>query len=99
MLDQNDIKKIGEIFEEGLKGTEKRMGDRFERLEGAEGRIIEAVGEMLEQNALPVIDALSGRLDNMQKTIANLPDKDYLDRKLADLDGNIVVREKKQDQK
>lgn len=106
MLDNQDIKKIGEIVQESLKGTEKRINDRLVHLEGAEGRIIEAVGEMLEQNVMPVLDKLIGRvdkvevkIDDMQKTIANLPDKDYLDTKIAGSSGEVVVREKKLDQK
>jgi len=99
MLEENDINKIGEIVQESLKGTEKRINDRLVHLEGSEGRIIEAVGEMVEQNIMPVLDKMGVRMDDMQKTIANLPDKDYLDKKIAILSGEVVVREKKQDQK
>ncbi|MDO8504992.1 MAG: hypothetical protein Q7S48_00200 [bacterium] len=65
-------------------------------IKASEDRIIVAVGEMLEQNVLPTIDTLGVRLDDMQKTIANLPDKAYIDEKFASFSGEVVVREKKQ---
>ncbi len=77
MLDEQDIKKIGE-----------------------------ELGKVIEDNITPALDKIHERLDTMggqiediRKTIANLPDKDYFDDKLANLSGEVVVREKKQDQK
>lgn len=77
MLDQNDIKKIGE-----------------------------EVGKVIEDNITPALDKIHERLDKMEgsmtdlrKTVANLPDKAYLDEKIANFSGEVVVREKKQEQK
>ncbi len=100
MLDDQDIKKIGDIIDEKVRPIVKA------EIKASEDRIIVAVGEMLEQNVLPTIDTLGVRLDDMgvrlddmQKTISNLPNKDYLDAKLADREGDTVVRQKEQNQK
>lgn len=78
---------------------------KFE-VQAGENRVIAAVGEMLEQNVLPLIDTLGGRLDkvdgrleDIQKTIANLPDKSYLDDKVADPEGKCIVRQKNAEKK
>ena len=124
MLDEQDIKKIGDILEEkiGVAIEEKvRPIVKAEvssivkseiapmvkaEIHASEDRIIVAVGEMIEQNVIPVMDKMDGRmdkmdgkLDDMRKTIANLPDKAYLDAKLADREGTTVVRQKTQNQK
>ena len=79
MLDEQDIKKIGEVIE-------AKVGPIIDvKLKASEDRIIGAIGEMIEENVLPLI--------------ANLPDKAYLDEKLGNSEGHIIVREKKMDQK
>lgn len=105
MLDDQDLKKIGNLIDARLDAKvgpiiDARVGPIIDaRLKASEDRIITAVGEMLEQNVLPILDKMDVRMDDMQKTIANLPDKAYLDHKLADAKGEIVIREKKQDHK
>jgi len=86
MLEEKDYNKIGEIVEEKV---EKTFDDRTNKLEE---RIVLQVGEVIEDNILPV-------LDNLDKKIDTLPDKAYLDDKLADLEGVTVVRQRKEDQK
>ncbi|MBI2444004.1 MAG: hypothetical protein HYV42_02050 [Candidatus Magasanikbacteria bacterium] len=39
------------------------------------------------------------RLDNLEKTVNNLPDKIYLDDKIADLKGSLVVKLRREDEK
>ena len=87
MLEEHDIKKIGEVIEEKVGFiVEAKVGPMIEaKLKASEDRIILAVGEMIEQNVLSLI--------------VNLPDKAYLDDKLADLEGATVVRQRKEDQK
>src|SRR3989338_7568917 len=89
MLDDQDIKKIGDIVKEQITGSE--------------GRVIEAVGEMVEQNITPALDKIHERLDTIEGQIttikADMVTKSYLDDKLADHSGEVVLREKKLDQK
>ena len=109
MLEPQDIKQLGDLIEEKIRPIVKAEVSSIVKAEvssivkteikASEDRIIVAVGEMLEQNVLPTIDILGVRLDDMQKTIANLPDKAYLDAKLADREGNTVLRQKTQNQK
>ncbi len=109
MLEPQDIKQLGDLIEEKIRPIVKAEVSSIVKTEvssivkteikASEDRIIVAVGEMLEQNVLPTIDILGVRLDDMQKTIANLPDKAYLDAKLADREGNTVLRQKTQNQK
>lgn len=74
-----------------------------ELLEKTESNVVIKVGEVIEQNVLPAIDAvdksLNDRIDSLGKRVANLPDKAYIDDKFADLEGTTVVRQRKEDQK
>lgn len=79
MLDTQDIKQLGDLIEERVRPIVKT------EVNAGKSEIIEAVGEMIEQNVLPAIN--------------NLPDKAYLDDKIADLEGTTVVRQRKEDQK
>jgi len=42
---------------------------------------------------------LEGRFGNLEKTVNNLPDKAYLSSKLADIEGVVVTRQRKQEDK
>lgn len=87
MLDDQDLKKIGNLIEEKVGPLiDTKVGPIIDsKLKASEERIIGAVGEMIEQNVLPLI--------------ANLPDKAYLDEKLGNSEGKIIAREKKMDYK
>lgn len=75
MLEEQDVKKIGEVVERGIQASESR--------------VIQAVGEILEQNILPQFDTIR----------AEMVTKSYLDDKLADLRGDLVVLTRKEDTK
>lgn len=69
-------------------------------------KIGEEVGKVIEQNISPMFERLDervtildDRLSNLEKTVANLPTKAYLDDKFADIEGVMVVRLRKEDQK
>ena len=78
MLDDKDIKKIGE-----------------------------EMGKVIEQNVTPTLDDLRGDLDNLRgemkdefgKIKSQMVTKSYLDDKLADLEGGLVVKLRKEDAK
>lgn len=44
-------------------------------------------------------NGLEDQVNSLQKTVNNLPDKDFLSNKLADLEGVVVTRQRKQDNK
>lgn len=58
-------------------------------LKKTESNIVEAVGTVLEQNVLPQFDSIR----------AEMVTKEYLDDKLADLRGDLVVLTRKEDAK
>ena len=114
MLEAHDIKQLGDLIEEKVRpivkaeiqASEDRIivavGEMIEQnvtpvLDKMDGRIDKMDGRI--DNMDSRMDKMDGKLDDMRKTIANLPDKTYLDAKLADREGNAVVRQKKQNEK
>lgn len=96
MLDQQDQKFIQDAIGEGLKK--------------AEANIIEAVGTMVEQNIIPQFDAIHTEIGGLHTEIgglhtelgtirAEMVTKEYLDDKLSDLRGDLVVLTRKEDTK
>jgi hypothetical protein len=62
--------------------------------------------QVINENVLPVIEKLDERIEGLEKKfdeldgkVANLPDKAFLTNKLADLEGSVIVRQKKEDEK
>lgn len=84
MLDQNDLKKIGEEFgrviEDNINPQFNALGGRMDKLETR-------------------MDNLEKTVDNLGKTVANLPNKSYIDDKFADLEGSTIARQRKGDEK
>ena len=76
---------------EAINHFSERVDERFDRLEGrmdkAEGRLDRVEGKF---------DKIEGRLDRIEATMVT---KDYLDEKLADLRGDLVVLTRKEDHK
>lgn len=95
MLEEQDYKKIKEIFNEQGKQLFNEQGKQLFDVEGKklEERIVNQIGEVIEDNILPAINEI------LDKKITPLPDKAYLDDKLADLEGSVIVRQKKEDKK
>jgi predicted nuclease with TOPRIM domain len=91
MLEEKDFKKIGEemckVIEENVLPVIEKLD---KRVEGLEGRFDNLEGRF---------DNLEGRFDNLEGSVANLPDKAFLTDKLADLEGSVIVRQKKEDEK
>ena len=115
MLEQKDFKQIKKIFSENGKQLEKRLDQKFsengkqleKRLDQKfsehgrqlEKRLVAKIGEVIEDNLMPVLDDHGKRLDRLEKKINNLPDKLYLSDKLADLQANTTARQRKEDEK
>lgn len=68
------------------------------------------LGKVIEHNVTPQfqginerLDKVEGRLDKVEgrlgKVESQMVTKTYLDDKLADLEGNLIVRQRKEDQK
>ena len=57
---------------------------------------IEAVGLMIEQNINPQLDDMRSDIASIKATMVT---KDYLDEKMADLRGDLVVMVRKEDTK
>jgi predicted nucleic acid-binding Zn-ribbon protein len=87
----NEILEAINHFAEKVDERFDKVDDRFDRLEGrmdnVEGRLNKVEGKM---------DIIEGRLDRIE---ANMVTKEYLDDKLADLRGDMVVLTRKEDHK
>lgn len=88
MIEEKDIKKIGE---EVGKIIEDNITPQFEgiykRLDGVDGRLGGVEGRL---------DGVDGRLGRIEATMVT---KSYLDDKLADLEGNLISKLRKEDEK
>lgn len=73
-------------------------------------KIGEEVGKVIEQNIIPVLDKMQKDIDNIKTDItevksdlgkvkAEMVTKSYLDDKLADLEGNLISKLRKEDNK
>lgn len=87
MLEKQDFIKIKEEINEVLGG------ENFSKLRGV---IKEEIGEALEAVVLPVLHGMKTDIHGMK---AEMVTKSYLDDKLADLEGSVVVRQRKEDKK
>jgi len=101
MLEQKDYKQIKKIFnEEGkklFKFETKELETRLSNKIDAQGKefeknIVMQLSEVIEDNIIPV-------MEEIKKDIARLPDKAYLSDKLADLEGSVIVRQKKENKR
>jgi hypothetical protein len=133
MLEEKDLKKIGEVVEEKIKKeiTEvrkemkesnnslfKEMKDEFgnvrkemkesnnslfKEMKDESKKIIEGICEFIEQNILPVIDEtrdeLKREINEINSKMTTMVTIDYLDEKLFDLKGDLIVLMRKEDKK
>ncbi|MBI4653178.1 hypothetical protein HY750_02915 [Candidatus Kuenenbacteria bacterium] len=121
MLEQNDLKKIGEVVEEKVNILRKEMKEEFNNVRGEmkEGfdnvdkefgnvrkemkdlhkETIEGVCEFVEQNVLPLINENTEEIKKLNQRISQTVTIDYLDEKLSDLRGDLVVLTRKEDKK
>ena len=97
MLTNDDLKQIGTVVEQIV---DERVIPRI----GVE------VGKVIEENVTPALDRLETRLDGVETRLegvetrlarveATMVTKAYLDDKLADLEGSVIIRQRKEDQK
>lgn len=59
-------------------------------------KIGEEMGKIIEQNIIPKFDEIRGQLNKIEATMVT---KSYLDDTLADLEGNLIVKLRKEDAK
>jgi hypothetical protein len=88
MLDKNDLKAIKNIVDESAEDTAKTVNKGFGELE-------EKMNERFDK-VQGRLDKVEGRLDKVEATMVT---KDYLDDKLSDLRGDLVVLMRKEDNK
>ena len=97
MLTNDDLKQIGTVVEQIV---DERVIPRI----GVE------VGKVIEENVTPALDRLETRLDGVETRLegvetrlarveATMVTKAYLDDKLVDLEGSVIIRQRKEDQK
>ena len=88
MFETNNI-KIGEVMEEKIKTNNIKIG--------------EEVGKVIEQNIIPVLDAMNKEIAGIKEEITGIKavmvTKSYLDDKMADLEGSVITRQKKEDKR
>lgn len=92
MLTKEDLKQIGTLLTDNNKVLKAEIV-------ASEGRIIEGVGEMIEQNVLPEIEKVRVRVESIDarltKVETTMVTKDYLDEKLANTRGDLVAYDRK----
>jgi len=93
-MEQQDLQQIKQVIKEEVDGlaliTKKGFDEVAEKFDNLEGRFDNLEGRF---------DNLEGRFDNLEGKVVNLPDKAFLADKLADLEGSVIVRQKKEDEK
>ncbi len=109
---KSNNKDLGIMMDEKIKSNNKDIGLIMdEKIKSNNKELLFAVGEMVEQNIIPVMDKIvqrldgvdqrldrvDQRLDSLERTVANLPDKQYLDDKLADALSEVGNRFAKRD--
>lgn len=73
-------------------------------------KIGEEMGKVIEQNVIPVLDIMNKKIEKLDQRIekldqrvgmveASMVTKSYLDDKLADLEGNLISKLRKEDEK
>lgn len=112
-LEQRLETKIGQVIEEKVnamgKGLEQHLETKIgqvveEKIDKAiTEKIIPQIAEMIDQNILPQFEGINSRLDKVESRLSkverDMVTKDYLDDKLADLKGDLVGIDRKQDKK
>lgn len=94
MLEQQDYQQLKQIVNEESRKVFQAEGKKLFDEEGKklEDRIIIKVGEMINDNVLPI-------LDELRADLYRLPDKSFISDRLIDLKGDTIVHQKKEDDK
>jgi len=89
MLEEQDFKKIGGVIKENIEANNIKLREEF--------------AGVIEQNITPILDVMNKEITGIKEEIigikAVMVTKSYLDDKLADLDGSVITRQKKEDKK
>lgn len=88
----SSVKKIVDkaIDDFATKTIKPSFDEVFCRLDKVENRLNKV------ENRL---DKVEDKLDKVEGTVLNLPDKDYLDKKLADLRADLIIKFRQQEEK
>lgn len=66
-------------------------------------KIGEEMGRVIEQNLMPALDEMNKKVDKLDQRVGKIEvemvTKSYLDDKLADLEGNLISKLRKEDEK
>ena len=81
MLNDQDMERIGKLMDDKFAASEERITTK----------IVLDVGEMISDQVFPRLDSIESRLGSLEAKVKTLPDKDYLDRKLAPINGKMNV--------
>jgi predicted nucleic acid-binding Zn-ribbon protein len=88
MLENKDLQKVGEelgkVIEHNVTPVLDQIIGRMDKVEGKMDKI---------ESRMDKIESRMGRIESQMVT------KEYLDDKLADLEGSVIVRQRKEDQK
>jgi len=108
MLENKDLEKIGKVVEGKIEENNKKLMGRIggvikNEIEENNKKLRKEFGEVIEENIMPVLDSMNKRIDSIDKRLttveATMVTKSYLDDKLADLEGSVIVRQRKEDKK
>lgn len=87
-MEKNDLQQIQTIVQQSI---EKVWDDNIEpAFNGLNGDVNGLKG---------AVSRLENRITNIENKVAQLPTKSYLDDKLADLEGGLITKLRKEDQK
>ncbi len=102
MLTKEDLKQIGEVVDQKLdkrfEEHDKKLDAKFAKFEERivpriVDEVVGQVGEMIEENVLPQIETVRTGLESVNTRLtrveATMVTKDYLDEKLAPVNGKI----------
>ncbi len=104
---KNEFSNVRKEMKDEFSNVRKEMKDEFsnvrKEMKNESKKIIEGVCEFVEQNVLPTIDETRNDLKKdimeINSRVANNVSVDYLDEKLFDLRGDLVVLVRKEDKK
>ena len=102
-----EFSNVRKEMKDEFSNVRKEMKDEFsnvrKEMKNESKKIIEGVCEFVEQNVLPTIDETRNDLKKdimeINSRVANNVSVDYLDEKLFDLRGDLVVLVRKEDKK
>ncbi|MBU4512495.1 hypothetical protein KKD19_04635, partial [Patescibacteria group bacterium] len=86
-------KELRQEFKSGLETTSKELRQEFKSdIKTLRKDLVADINNLLENNIMPA-------LDQVDTDIARLPNKEYIDNKLFDLKGEIILLHRKEEER